>query len=71
MEKQDVLPILWDCVYLCGFCGACCVFHANFAWERLTVSHKMKIHVTHFLANQRGIMTRGGKKSAVKTLSAR
>lgn len=25
----------------------------------------MKIHVTHFLANQRGIMTRGGKKNAV------
>lgn len=30
-EKQDVLPILWDCVCVWSSCGACCVFHANFA----------------------------------------
>lgn len=55
-KKQGVLPILRDCVCLCSSLGVCCVFCANFAWERLTVSHKMKTHVAHFPANQGGIV---------------
>lgn len=70
-EKQDVLPILWDCVCLCGFHGICCVFRANFAQERLMVYHKMKTHVAHFRVNQGGIMTRAGKKNVIKSVSAR
>lgn len=60
-EKQDVLPILWDRVCLCGFHGICCVM----------VYHKMKTHVAHFRVNQGGIITRAGKKNVIKSVSAR
>ena len=61
-EKQDVLSILRDRARLCGSRGACCVFRANFAQERLTVSHEMKTHMARFPANQGGITTRAGQK---------